>query len=100
MRTWGSYGASSPSGDTCLGIAGTGARYVFTLPTVEGSVTVEDVFSWQVGTAPGGTGVPAVGTWNGETSSGPAFLVTPGLGDCVTSPLTVAHLEGVGLFPA
>ena len=92
------YGSSSPGGDSCLGGAGM-ATYSFTLPTSEGSVTVEDTLNYTFGTVPGALGVPGTGRWNGTVSSG-SVVFLPTEGTCVLTPMTKAHVSGSGNFPS
>jgi hypothetical protein len=98
LRVDASYGASSPDGDTCLGGAGTG-RYSFTLPTSEGSVTVEDSITYTYGFVSTPLGAPMTAQWSGAVSSGTGVFV-PTAGTCLISPVTAIHISGSGLVPS
>jgi hypothetical protein len=60
-------------------------------PTADGKETVKDNGTWAAGTFKGGGAFG--GEWAGERAYG-TFETTPREGDCVTKPMTKAHVTG------
>jgi hypothetical protein len=88
----GRYG-TGPGGDTCQAGGGGDGVDTITVPTAAGPRTVIAHVVYTYGAVKGG-GV-TTGKFTGDRFSG-TFDIKPTAGDCVTRPVTGAHLSGSG----
>jgi len=84
--TTGNHGQFA-SDSTCARGSGTGSA-TFTLPTADGPVRLQNLFTFSY--------LGAAGSFSGSVISGGFAFLPPLQGNCLTTPLTEAHVYGMG----